>query len=135
MAYYDALIAKWATLNPGTTAAKLTQLNAITVAAAQPAILTVNSIINAIVAADLLSLTAVQLAAMQLLLQGNGSVNGSPGTTVRNVFQSIFSGKATTLANLAALVAPFDNATVPWSQANGYPVPITLNDLVTPGLS
>ena len=31
MAYYTALIAKWATLTPGTTAAKLTQVNALTV--------------------------------------------------------------------------------------------------------
>lgn len=32
MTYYDALIAKWATLTPGTTAQKLASVNALTVA-------------------------------------------------------------------------------------------------------
>jgi hypothetical protein len=39
MAYYDALIAKWATLTPATTAAKLAQLNASTTVVSVPALL------------------------------------------------------------------------------------------------
>lgn len=116
MAYYDALIAKWGTLS-GTTAAKLTAVNALTVASPQPAVLLINKVVNAIVAADLIGLTTNQLLALQIILFGNSSVDGSPGTTVRAVFQSIFTGKTTTLGNLSTLVSPFDNATIPWWQA------------------
>lgn len=140
--YYDPLIAKWATLTPGTTAAKLAQINAITVAGTTvPAIVPVNKIVNAIVAADLLALTTNQLLALQVILFGNASVDGSPGTTVRAVFQSIFAGKATTLANLTALVAPYDNGTVPWWQATvaqgggGLVALVQPSDLTQAGLS
>lgn len=135
MAYYDAFVTKWATLNPGTTAAKLAQLNAIAVAAAQPAILSVDKVKNAIVAADFTSLTQLQISQMTFLLTGKDSVDASPGTMIRTVFQSIFAGKATTLANLAALVAPFDNATVPWWQANNYPRAFDLGDCTAAGVS
>jgi hypothetical protein len=40
-----------------------------------------------------------------------------------------------TLNNLAALVAPFDNPTIPWWQANGYTSPISQGDLDAAGLS
>lgn len=132
MAYYDALITKWGTLS-GTTAQKLTAINTATVASAQPAILSVNAIINAIASADFLTLTALQLQQMAFLMAGSTSVNASPGTTIRAVFQSVFSGKATTLANLSALVAPFDNATIPWWQSNGYSSPIGSGDLTAAG--
>lgn len=142
MAYYDALIAKWATLTPGTTAAKLAQVNAITIStAAVPAIIPVNKIVNAIVAADLLALTTNQLLTLQIILFGNISVDGSPGTTVRTVFQSLFAGKTTTLANLGALVAPYDNGTMPWWQATvaqgggGLVAPVQPSDLEQAGLS
>ncbi len=134
MAYYDALIAHWPTLTPGTTAAKLAQLNGQTVAgAAVPAFLDVNAIINAILPADLLSLSAIQLQQMQFVLQGRGTVNASAGTAVRNVFSSIFSGKATTLAALTALITPYDTPSVPWWRFNGYPGPLDANDLVAAG--
>lgn len=135
MAYWDVFVTKWGTLNPGTTAQKLAQLNAITVAAAQPAIVDVNKIKNAIVAADFTSLTQLQVSQMSFLLTGNSVVDASPGTMIRAVFQSIFAGKATTLANLSALVSPFDNATIPWTQANGYPTPASLNDTIAAGVT
>lgn len=132
MAYYDALKTEWATLT-GTTAQKLASINAMTVAAAQPAVLSVTAIINAIASADFLALTALQLQQMTFLLAGGASVNASPGTTIRAVFQNIFASKATTLANLSALVSPFDNATTPWWQANGYASPISPSDLSAAG--
>lgn len=132
MAYYDALAAKWATL-VGSTQSKLTQINAATVAAPIPAILNVPDVVNAISPADYTALTQLQLLQMQLLLGGSGTVNASPGTTIRAVFQSIFSGRATTLANLSALVSPFDNAAQSWWSANGYSSPISATDLVAAG--
>jgi len=134
MAYYDALITKWGTLS-GTTAAKLAAVNAATVAAAQPARLQVNAVVNAVVPADLMALTTNQLLALQIILFGNSSIDGSPGTTVRAAFQLIFAGKTATLAALGALVAPYDNATAPWWQVNGYASPISQGDLDKAGLS
>ena len=139
MAYYDALIAKWNTLS-GTTQSKLTQINALTVANPQKAILTPSAIINACVAADIASLTASQVALFALLIAGS-SVDASTGTTIRAGVQAIFAGKTTTLANLGALVAPFDNATIPWWQATvaqgggGLSSPVGTGDLSAAGLS
>lgn len=133
MAYYDALVAKWQTLS-GTTIQKLAAINALTSPSPQLAILTSTQIVNAIAPADLAALTALQVAILTMLLCG-GTVNGSPGTTTRLAFQTIFAGKATTLANLTALVAPFDNAVIPWSIANGYGPTINLNDITPAGLS
>jgi hypothetical protein len=135
MAYYDALIAKWATLTPGTTAQKLVQINALTVAAsAEKAMLTPSQILNACVPADLAALTTAQVTLLALLLSG-ASVDASVGTTVRAGVQAIFAGKTTTLTQLGALVAPFDNPTIPWWQANGYTSPIGVGDIGAAGLS
>jgi hypothetical protein len=137
MAYYDALIAKWATLN-GTTAQKLAAVNALTVASPQKALLTPSAILNAIVPSDLAALTSAQVAMLTLILQG-ATVDASAGTTIRAAAQNIFSGKATTLANLGALVAPYDNATIPWWQATvaqgggGLNSSVSNNDLVAAG--
>src|ERR1035437_4010513 len=101
---YTALIAKWATLS-GTTASKMAQVNALTVAMPQRAIFVPSSILNACVAADLEALTVTQVALLQLLLAGT-QVDASAGTAIRAVAQNIFSGKPT-LTNLGTLVAPF----------------------------
>jgi hypothetical protein len=133
MAYYDALIAKWATLTPGTTAAKLTQINAATaLAPAVPAVLPPHQLINAIVFADLAALDATQMQRLTLLLSGS-TVDVSPNTTIRLGMQSLFAGKTQTLQNLGALVQPFDNRTVPWWQSAGYSSPISEGDLAAAG--
>jgi hypothetical protein len=141
MAYYDALISKWSTLTPGTTAAKLAQINALTVPApAVRAILTPSSILNAIVFADLAALTQLQVTQLTLLLQGD-LVDASPGTSIRTGIQALFAGKAATLNALGALVAPFDNPTMPWWQASvaqnggGLVAPVQPSDLTQAGLS
>lgn len=141
MAYYDALVAKWATLTPGTTAAKLAQINAITVTGtAVKATLTPSSILNAIVFADLAALTQLQVTQLTLLLQGS-SIDASPGTSIRTGIQALFAGKTTTLANLGALVAPYDTPSIPWATATiaqnggGLVAMVQLSDLTQAGLS
>lgn len=136
MAYYDALIAKWATLNTGTLAQKLTQINALTVPGpAQRAVLSPSQILNAIVFADLAALTQLQISQLTLLLAG-ANVDASVGTPIRLGIQALFSGKTTTLSNLGALVAPFDNGQpIPWWQSVGYPTPIRDTDATAAGLS
>lgn len=138
MAYYDALVTKWGTLS-GTTASKLSQINATTVTlGAKTAILTPSSILNAIVAADLVGLSAANVTLLTLLLQGQ-TVDASTGTAVRSVIQTMFAGKTTTLNQLGALVAPYDSPTVPWWQATvaqgggGLSSPVGVNDLSAAG--
>lgn len=133
MAYYDALVAKWATLSPGSTAQKLAAINAATVAGApQRAVLAPSQILNAIAFADLAALTQLQVTQLTLLLAGS-SVDASAGTSIRAGIQALFSGKTATLANPGTLVAPFDNPVVPWWQANGYTGPFSNADLVAAG--
>ena len=140
MAYYDALIAKWATLTPGTTAAKLAQINALTVTTGipLPCILKPSQILNACVAADLIGLSAANIGLVQLLLTGE-LVDASNGTTIRSVFQTLFAGKTTTLAQLGALVTPFDSPTIPWWQGTiaqgggGLSSPVSSSDLAAAG--
>ena len=141
MGYYTALQTAWATSSASSgalpsgvtgtslfglsTANKIAAVNAWMVVVPKPAVLGITSVINAIAPADFLALTATQIAQMQLCLGSDGQVNASPGTTVRAVFQSIFAGKTTTLANLTTLVSPYDNNQVLWTALNGYP---TLSD-------
>jgi len=142
MAYYTALINQWnaiTTANPTfTTAQKLAAVNALTVATPQKAILAPSAVINACVAADLAALTAGQIALFALLLAGS-SVDASQGTTIRAGVAAIFAGKTTTLANLTALVAPFDNATTPWWQmpvaqgGGGLSSSVSASDLLAAG--
>jgi hypothetical protein len=140
MAYYDALVTKWGTLS-GTTASKLAQINALTVAGtAVKAILEPSAILNAIVFADLAALTQLQVTQLTLLLQG-GTVDASSGTSIRAGIQALFSGKTTTLANLGALVAPYDSPTIPWATATiaqsggGLVAMVQPSDLTQAGLS
>jgi hypothetical protein len=141
MAYYDALIAKWAQ-GTGTTAQKLAQINALTVPSGVPvrALLTPSQIINACVPADIASLSTAMVTLLTLLLAGS-QIDASNGTTVRAGIVAIFAGKTTTLAQLAALVAPFDSPTMPWWQATvaqgggGLNGPVNANDLAAAGLS
>jgi hypothetical protein len=147
MAYYTALITAWngATQPPTgvtgtaltglTTANKLIAVNGWTVVGtAQHAILTPSQILNAVVFADLAGLTQLQVSQLTLLLQG-AQVDASVGTPIRLGIQALFAGKTTTLANLGALVAPFDSPVVPWWQANSYPRAFDLGDVAAAGLS
>jgi hypothetical protein len=139
MAYYDALIAKWGTLT-GTTAQKLTAVNALTVAAPQKVMLSPSMIINACVFSDLAGLTQLQVSQLALLLSGS-TIDASVGTSIRSGIQALFAGKTQTLANLAALVAPYDNATIPWWQATvaqgggGLSSLVSQGDLTAAGIS
>jgi hypothetical protein len=135
MAYYDALVTKWATLTPGTTDAKLTQLNGLTATgASQKAVLSPSQILNAIVFTDLATFTQLQVSQLTLLLAGT-AIDASVGTTIRAGIQALFTGKTTSLANLGTLVAPFDSPTVLWWQSAAYPRAFDLGDITAAGLS
>lgn len=146
MAYYDILIAAWNNATqppPGvtgtgltggmTTAQKLAAVNAWTVIVPKQALLTPSAILQATVQADLSALGTANFSLLAILLTGT-LVDMSPGT-IRQAINAMFVGKTTTLANLAALVAPFDNATQLWYLANGYHRAFDLGDCAAAGVS
>lgn len=100
------------------------------VASAQPALLTPNAVFNAITVSDFIGLTQIQQSQLANLMSisNSGLIDGSPGTLVRAWFSSVFNGK-TSLANLTALVSPFDNATVPFYATFGWSSPIVAADV------
>lgn len=141
MAYYDALIAKWGTLTPGTTAAKLAEINALTVPGpAAPLIVPTYRIYNVCDTAELAALLAAQQQRLRDILS-MGTVDASAGTNARAALASIFAGAggATTRANLLALANSIESTTIPWWQATiaqgggELSSPVGPNDLVAAG--
>lgn len=123
MAYYTALITKWATLAPGTTAEKLAAINALTVTgAAIPMIVHSHEIYECIDATEFAALSAANQTLVRDII-GMGTVNGSPGTKTRARMVALFTNASgpTRLA-LAALAAKYDTPQIPWATA-----PVALN--------
>jgi hypothetical protein len=145
MAYYDALIAAWNSptqppagvtglplLAGDTTAQKIAKVNAWAVA--DPSmIVPAYMIYNAIVPSEWSALTPANQQLIRDILS-QGTVDGSTGKTARTVLLSVFGVGTQTRANLAAIAAPFDNLTTPWTTKNGYPSTLNLNDAVAAGL-
>lgn len=135
MAYYTALINEWPLLTPGTTAAKLAQINAMTVTGSIPTTLTVTGaqLANCINWAEFNALTAAQQSNLLLLCAIPGSLlGGSANTThlVDGMILAYFNVAGATVANLTALAQGFVQ---PWWQSNGYSSPISPSDLAAAG--
>jgi hypothetical protein len=152
MAYYDALIARWATL-AGTTAEKLAAINALTVAGP-----TTDVSVSAVVAYLALSgklagleayaqnppsnADAQALVAARELVALMSSPNAPPFrmsdpavyATVEGFLSALVADAATgiTAENQAALLALAATA-IPWWQASGYASPISQGDLDAAG--
>ncbi len=138
MAYYDALIAEWPSLTPGTTAAKLAQLNALTVSGSIPTsfFVTGDQLLNCINWTEFAALTAAQQTSLLALCQTPGQILGGSGNTSHmapGMFLAFFTNlSGPTITALTALA----KATVqPWWQANGYPRAFDLGDIAAAGLS
>lgn len=152
MAYYDALIAKWATLT-GTTSDKLAQINALTVPG--PTIdVPISSVVSylalngklfglsAYAAAPPAGSNSTAVVAAKELVTLIGSPNAGP---FRMSIPTVYSGIHTFLdalvadpntgitsadeANILALAQPM----VPWWQANGYTGLLNQYDLQAAG--
>ncbi len=133
MAYYDILIAAWN--NPtqpppgvigspltGTTAQKVTVVNAWKVAApAQAMLIPTYRIYNTIVGSEWAALTDIQRANVRDIFM-LGQTDASPNTATRNALMAAFPAGSQTRANLVALTAQFDTpGNVDWCHTNGYP--------------
>jgi len=137
MAYYDALITKWGTLTPGTTAAKLAQLNAITVTGSVPTSFytTGAAILNCIDWTEFNALTAArQTNVLQMCAIPGQLLGGSSQTShlVAGMIIAYFPGGGPTITALTALAQA---AVQPWWQVNGYPRAFDLGDIAAAGLS
>ncbi len=140
MAYYDALVTKWGTLTPGTTAAKLAQINSLTVSGpAIPMIVPTYKIYNLIDPTEFSALTAGNQQLVRDIL-GMGTVDGSAGTSVRARMVALFPS-GTTRTALNALAASYDSPQIPWWQATiaqgggGLVAQVQPSDLTQAGLS
>ena len=140
MAYFDPLIAKWATLTPGTTAAKLLQINALTVTGSVPANFLVAGadIFNCLDWTEFAALTAAQQTTMLQICAIPGLLRGGTGSFFAGLIPLFYAGKlgGPTVTAMTALA----KATVqPWWQASvangggGYSQPIGTADLALAG--
>lgn len=139
MAYYDALVSKWATLSPGTTAQKLAAINAITVAGpVAPLLIPTYRIFNVIDPTEFGALLATNQQRIRDILS-MGTVDASTGTNARALMLSVFGAGTTTRANLVALAASIEATTLPWWQATvvqgggGLSSPVNSADLAAAG--
>ena len=135
MTDYTALINKWATLNPGTTAQKLAQINAITVTGAIPTTIyvTADQVANCISWAEFKVLTAQKQSNLLALLNTPGQLLGGSShidSLLVGMLLDAFSPAGTTITNLTALAQGIVQS---WSQANGYGGTIGMNDLILAG--
>lgn len=142
MAYYDQLITKWGTLG-GTTASKLSQINALTVTGSVPTSFYVTGaqILNCINWTEFNALTqARQTNLLQLCAIPGPLLGGSANTAfvVDGMILAYFNVAGATVAALTALA----QATVqPWWQATvaqgggGLSSAVSQSDLTAAGLS
>lgn len=140
MAYYDALIAKWATLAPGTTAQKLAAINALMVASptAQRMLIPSYEIYNAVDGTEFSALSAANQQLVRDMLN-MGTVDASPNKPARVRLLALFGAGTTTRTNLVALAAIYDTPPIPWATApvehggGGLSSAVTSNDLSAAG--
>lgn len=131
-AYYTALINEWALLTPGTTAAKLAQLNAMTVTGTIPTLTTITGLQfqACMVWSEYAAQTATIQATLNVLMLMPAISGGTSSTFVAPMFTQI----GATMPNTGTCLAALAKAIVqPWWQANGYLAPINNSDLVAAG--
>lgn len=137
MAYYDALKTQWALLTPGTTAAKLAQINALAVAGSIPTTIFVNGaqVANCINWPEFAALTAQKQSNLLALCNSPGLLLGGSANTTHLLVGMLLDAFPPAGATIAALTALAQALPQPWWQANGYPRPFDLGDIASAGLS
>ena len=144
MTYYDALVAKWATLAPGTTAQKLSVINALTVPGANMPVpvlqvmtyLRTNNLWMAIKAATAASAGAA--AAVDYNSDQRVQTLDVSLPIVRGMLADLVTHGLLSQAQSDAIIA-MGTPSLPWWQATvaqgggGYSSPISLSDLAAAG--
>lgn len=140
MAYYDALIAKWATLS-GTRQQKLATISGLTVnGPANPLLIPSYRLFNVIDPAEFGALSAANQQRIRDML-GMGMIDASAGTNARTLLQNIFTqaSQPNTRSALVTLANSFESPALPWWQApvaqggGGLSSPVSADDLAAAG--
>ena len=133
MAYYTALINQWPSLTPGTTAAKLLQINSMVVTGAIPTsfFVTGNQVLNCIDWTEFAALTAQQQNNISNVCGINGDILGGQNSFLGKMFVATFTNLSG--PTIVALTALAKGISQPWWQANGYSGPFSQPDLVAAG--
>lgn len=140
MAYYDALVTKWATLSPGTTQQKLDALNALTVTGQIPTsfFTTGDKILNCLDWTEFATLTAAQQTILIQALCVPGQLKGGAGSFIGGMFVAFYASKLAG-PTIAALTALAQGIVTPLWQVSvaqgglGLKGPVTANDLTAAG--
>jgi hypothetical protein len=152
MAYYDALVARWATL-AGTTAEKLAAINALTIAGPMTDVTVAAVVATLALSGKLAGLQAYAqsppsnanaeaLVAARELVALLSSPNAPPFrmsdptvyATIQNFLAALVADAATGIgATDEAALLSLAATTVPWWKANGYASPISQGDLDAAG--
>lgn len=151
MGYYDALVAKWPSLSATTTAAKLVEINGLTVAGPTVDIpitrVTAYLLLNGIPAKARLFLaappagaTTEQLVTAQSLLDlittptltSVQMTNAAVAATVDALLSNLVAIGVMSQADVTNLVA-LSQTQIPWWQSAGYSSPISNSDLAAAG--
>jgi hypothetical protein len=144
MAYYDALIAKWATAPAGTTDQKLTWINAEVITGQIPTSFytTGDALLNCIDYAEFKALTPVDKQANVLRMCGiGGQLLGGSAQVSHMVAGMIVDYFGTSGKTITALTALAKATVIPWWQATvaqgggGLSSPVSHSDLDAAGLS
>lgn len=141
MTDYTALVSKWATLTPGTTAVKLAQLNTITITGQIPTsfFITGDQILNCINYAEFKVLAAVDQGNILAICRTPGQLLGGSGNTSFIVDGIIIDKFPIAGPTVAALTALSKGTVTPWWQATvaqgggGLTGPVSNADLVAAG--
>jgi hypothetical protein len=140
MAYYDALIAKWATLAPGTTQAKLDAINALTVTGQIPSsfFITGAQLFNCLDWTEFAALTTAQQTTLLQICAISGPIKGGTGSFFAGLVPVFYAGKLGG-PTVTAMTALAQAAIQPWWQATvaqgggGLSSPVSNNDLLAAG--
>jgi hypothetical protein len=134
MAYWDALVAKWAQAPAGTNDQKLTWVNAQTVTGpAIKMIVPATEIYNRTDRGEYDALTNLKQQPIQRNL-ALSTIDFSPGSNMRALWLTTFPAGTKTQINLKPYTDSFDTPKIPWWQSAGYPHAITGQDLVSAGI-
>jgi len=140
MAYYDALIAKWAQAPAGTTQQKLDWVNAQTVTGAAIAMkVPYSEIYNRLVRSEYSALAVADQQSVQRIL-AQDMIDFSPSTSARTQMLTLFPSGKVSYTNLQNYIALFDAPKIPWPTATlaqgggGLTSMVNMNDLKAAGI-
>lgn len=142
MAYYDALVTKWATLSSGlTTAQKLTAINSATVTGSVPTSFYTSGdqLLNCISWPEFTVLGSSQQSNLLSLCHTPGQILGGSGNLSHMAPGMIVAYFPSSGATIASLVALAQAVVTPWWQASvangggGLASPVNNNDLLQAG--